>query len=191
MQSKEPLPNYLCWGYTLFHIDMEAQTGNPAYYNIKPMVYKENGDYVDLYGAFAIGVKAEFPWLTSDCESVELTDEAVAVELGSYYEGSKLTTTAPAGIKATATGRYDKCVLTVEKESADVETEGDIVVKAPGVMLTIPVKAYAGLQEAIVSGKVAERIFDLNGRAVNAGDAKAGVYVVKYSDGTVAKRVIK
>ncbi|MDE6497602.1 MAG: choice-of-anchor J domain-containing protein, partial [Muribaculaceae bacterium] len=25
MQSKEPLPNYLCWGYTLFHIDMEAQ----------------------------------------------------------------------------------------------------------------------------------------------------------------------
>ncbi len=192
LQSHEPLPNYLCWGYTLFQIDLSAQTGRPAYYNIKPMQYKENGEYADLYGAFAIGVKADYPWLTTDCEKVEISDEPVEVALGSYYDGSKLAVEAPAGLTATVAGRYNNCVLTVAKTSPEVETTGNITVKGPGVELTIPVKAEAaGLQDAIAAGKTAIAVYDLNGRAINPADAAAGVYVVKYDDGSAEKHVIK
>lgn len=192
LQSEIPLANYLCWGYILAHVDLSAQTGREAYYNIKPMQYKDSDEYVDLYAAFAIGMKAEFPWLTTECEGIELADEAVTVDLGSYYDGSKLTVEAPAGVKATVAGRYDKCVLTVAKESADVEASGDIVVKGPGVELTIPVTAQAGIADIVADGnKQVTAIYDLNGRRVDAARAAGGVYVVKYSDGTVAKRVVK
>ncbi len=46
-----------------------SHTGRPDYWNLKPMVYKENGEYVDLNrGAFAIGLDAEYPWLTTASE---------------------------------------------------------------------------------------------------------------------------
>ena len=92
---------------------MSSHTGRPDYWNLKPMVYKENGEYVDLTGAFAIGLDAEYPWLTTTSEGVALTDgnRTAHVALGSYHDGSKLTVSAPEGITATVAGRYNECVL--------------------------------------------------------------------------------
>ncbi|MBJ2183469.1 MAG: choice-of-anchor J domain-containing protein [Muribaculaceae bacterium] len=194
LQSAYPDPNYLCWGYIFSHIDMSSQTGRPAYYNIKPIVYKENGDYVDPYAAFAIALEAEYPWLTTEAESIVLPADgsATTVALGSYYDGSKLTVEAPAGVEASVAGRYNECVLTVRHKDTTTEAKGNVVVKGPGVEVTLPIKDAAGIADIITdtNAEVAG-MYDLSGRAVNAANAAPGVYVVKYTDGTVRKISVK
>lgn len=195
LQSAIDDPNYICNGYILNHIDLSAHTGRPAYYSMKPMVYKEYGEYVDFYGSFAIGLDAEYPWLTTDATEIELPSNGspVEVQLGSYYDGSKLTVEVPAGVEATVAGRYNKCVLTLKHNEADVIAEGNVVVKGPGVEISIPVKeVVAGISDINKDNNIEIiGIYDLNGRCVSAEDAKSGIYVVKYSDGSVSKTVIK
>ncbi len=190
LQSAIPDPNYLCLGYILNHIDLSA-SGRPAYYSLKPMVYKADGEYVDPYASFAIALEAEYPWLTCDTEEVVFDDdtEVVPVPLGSYYDGSKLSVETPEGINASATGRYDECVLTVTCTTADAK-DGNIVVKAPGVEVTIPVKVTkSGISSIDASVAGPATIYDLSGRRVDA-DAP-GVYIIRNADGTVAKRIVK
>ena len=196
LQSSLPDPNYICWGYILNHINLEGLSDRPEYYNIKPMVYKQDGEYVDPYAAFAIGLDAEYPWLTTDVTEVEIPSNGAPVEvkLGSYFDGSKLTVETPAGVEGSVAGRYDKCVLTLRHNDAEVIAEGNVVVKGPGVEVSIPVKeVVAGINDIFTDGnsKEATGIYDLNGRRVNVEEAKAGIYVIKYSDGTAGKTVLK
>lgn len=191
LQSQIPDPNYMCLGYILNHVDLSGHIDRPAYYSLKNMTYKENGEYVDLYGSFAIGINGEYPWLTTECEGLELSSETqYTVPLGSYYDGSKLTVEAPAGVLASVSGRYDKCVLTVDRTAAEVIVEGDIVVKGPGVEIRIPVKDKATGISAITSpDATVTGIYDLSGRRVQSADN--GIYIIKYSDGTVRKSANK
>lgn len=193
LQSAKPDPNYMCLGYIMNHIDLSGHTDRGEYYSIKPMVYKADGDYVDPYASFAIGLDAEYPWLTTDTEEITLSSTPVEVQLGSYYDGSKLSVEVPAGVEATVTGRYNKCVLTVKHNNADVIAEGNVVVKGPGVEVSIPVKEGTVGISGITAENEAEitGIYDLNGRRINAADAKDGIYVVKYSDGTARKTVVR
>lgn len=195
LQSSLPDPNYLCWGYILNHINMEGHTDRPEYYNIKPMVYKIDDEYVDPYAAFAIGLDGFYPWLTTETTEIELAADGTPVEvaLGSYYDGSDLTVEVPAGVEATVTGRYDKCVLTVSHNAATVIADGDIVVKGPGVEVTIAVKEnIAGISDISATNEAeVAGIYDLNGRRVNPADAEEGIYVVKYADGSATKKVIR
>ena len=192
LQSNLPDPNYFCQGYILNHIDLSNHIDRPEYYSFKPMVYKSGDEYVDLYGAFAIGVDAEYPWLTTDCEKISLTNDGSRVEvpLGSYYDGSRLEVEVPAGVEASVAGRYDECVLTVAHNNAEVIVEGNVVVKAPGVRVEIPVKeelsrvCSVGNADAEVTG-----VYDLSGNRVSS--ASKGIYIMKYSDGSVRKSVIK
>ncbi len=189
-QSKDPDPNYMCLGYILNHIDLSNHTERPEYYSFKPMVYKENGDYVDLYGAFAIGIEGEYPWLTTECEGITLGSDGMKVEvpLGSYYDGSQLSVEVPAGVEATVAGRYDECVLTVAHNAAEVIVDGDIVVKGPGVEVTIPVKeGSVGVGSVVDNSATVAGIYNLNGKRV--ASAENGVYIIKYSDGSVRKIV--
>lgn len=191
-QSELPDPNYLCLGYMLNHIDVSNHVDRPAYYSFKPMVYKENGDYVDPYGAFAIGIEAEYPWLTTDCKEIELTRDGgkVEVALGSYYDGSLLTVTAPAGVTASVAGRYNKCILTVEHDDSEVIVDGDIVVSGPGVEVSIPVKEVGtGISSIAKDGADVVGIYNLNGNRVESPEN--GIYVVRYSDGSVRKIVVR
>lgn len=195
LQSSFPDPNYMCLGYILSHVDLSAHIQRGEYYNIKPMVYKKDGEYVDLYSSFAIGLDAEYPWLTTETTEIELTANGTPVEvaLGSYYDGSDLTVEVPAGVEATVTERYDKCVLTVSHNAATVIADGDIVVKGPGVEVTIAVKEnIAGISDisAVNEAEVAG-MYDLNGLRVNPADAEEGIYVVKYADGSATKKVIR
>lgn len=193
LQSDHQDPNYYCWGYIMNHIDLSNHTSQPAYYSIKPMVYKEDGEYIDLYSAFCIGINAEYPWLTTDCESIVLNDEApeAVVALGSYYDGSKLTVEAPEGISATVSGQYDKCRLTVTRTEGSRDIDGYVVVKGTGVELSIPVSSTLSGVDTVAADSEAVAIYDTAGRKI-AGDKPApGVYIVKYADGSQRKLVVK
>lgn len=182
------LPGVLNWGYIRHDIDISAHTGRPAYTNIKAMVYKEDINDPDSYvypmGAFAIGINGEYPWLTCETGSIEITDEApeAKVALGSYYDGSKLTVDAPEDLVATVSGRYNECTLTVSrKPGTPAITDGVITVSGPGVEVAVKVTAEeAGIHEITSAANGAEKIFDLQGRRV-VNTTKGNIYIVNGS----------
>lgn len=194
VQSELPDPDYRCFGYMLNHIDLSNHIDRAPYYSMKPLTYKEDGEYVDCYAAFAFGLYAEYPWLTTDCTGVELPSDGsvVDVALGSYYDGSDLTIEAPEGVNAEVSGRYNRCVLKVSIVEDFGEVSGDIVVKGPGVEVSIPVSGYSSVEVIKAADATVETVYDLAGRRVDAASKTApGVYVAKYSDGTTRKVVIK
>lgn len=180
------------WGYMMVNYDISGHAEGAARTNIKPLVYKENGEYVDPCGAFAFGLVAEYPWLTTDCTGIKLTEEApdAKVALGSYYDGAALTVSAPAGVTATVSGRYDKCVLSVSRDDSMVVVDGDIKVSGPGVEVVIPIEgsAFTGIESISASESTGALLYDLSGRRLDSA-ATPGVYVVKHSDGRVEKVV--
>lgn len=184
----------LTFGYILNEIDLSGHVEIEPYYSFKSMSYKEYGEFVDPEGAFAIGIDGEYPWLTTEVESLEITsaNPVATAALGSYYDGSRLTVEAPEGLTATVEGRYDECVLTVVRdENGDSDIEGDIIVKGPGVEVVIPVKAAAGAGVSqIVSGAAVDAVYDLAGRKVE-GISGSGMYIVRYTDGNVRKVTVK
>lgn len=192
-QTINTAPGSMSLAFMMSHIDFQAATGRPAYYSIKPLVYKEEGEYYDPATSFAFGLKAEFPWLTCDTEEISLgvDDETAEVALGSYYDGSDLTVDAPEGLEATVEGQYDKCMLTVSRVADFTEEiEGVLTVKGPGVEVTMAVHAdkASGIDEVISSDAEATDAFDLLGRPVK--NPSNGVYIVKYNDGSVSKKVV-
>ncbi len=194
LQSTLPYPDYQCKGYIINHINLYNHTGRVPYYSTKTMRYVENGEYESCYGAFAMGLDAEYPWLTCETTDVVLPADGTAatVELGSYYDGSKLTVEAPEGVVASVTGRFDKCVLSACLAEGASSVNGNIVVKGPGVEVKIAVSGNAGIDNITVDNNAeVETIYDLSGRAVNPADAAPGVYVAKYKDGSARKLVVK
>lgn len=193
LQSATPVSG-MDLGYQLTQINLNGHVEKDTYYSFKRMVFQAEGEYIYPGGSFAIGLDAEYPWLTAEAENIVLGSDAEAVEvaLGSYYDGSKLTVEAPEGLTATVAGRYNNCVLTVSRD-ADMEApvEGTIVVKGPGVEVSLPVQAdtMTGVAEINADADV-KAVYDLSGRQVSAAEA-GGVYIVKYSDGTVRKVTVK
>lgn len=185
-------PDDYCLGYTMKRIRLN---GEESYRTTMAPIEEHIGEFGECRNAFAIALRGEYPWLTTDSKGIELPADGTAatVSLGSYYDGSKLAIDAPEGITATAAGRYDECVLTVTHSDPAKEVDGKIAVKAPGLAIEIPVKAAAAGIADIEDGNGVEitGIYDLGGRRVNPAGAKAGVYVIKYSDGTVVKTAVK
>lgn len=180
------------YGYTLNHINLKNHIGRDPYYSFRKLRYIEDGDYLTYEGSFAIGLDAEYPWLTTDAEKVEFAadETTVTVALGSYYDGSKLTVEAPEGVSAKVEGRYNECVLTVTRE-AGASIDGNVTISGPGVKVVLPVVAGSGttgIEEIGVNADV-EAIYDLSGRKIVSPEA--GIYLVKYSDGKVCKVTVK
>ncbi len=191
LQSYHPNPDYLCLGWVTKRIRMN---GNTNYrFTTNPMAYYQNDLGEDMYGAFAIGLHGEHPWLVCDAESAVIPADGtpVNVQLFSYYDGSKLEIETPAGVTATATGRYDQCMLTLSHDDTEVIASGNVVVKAPGLQVSIPVNQSQGVTDAITSAdSEVVAIYDLAGRKVS-DTATAGIYIVKYADGTAKKVTVK
>ena len=180
------------FGYMLNEINLSGHVERDTYYSFKRMIYKEDNDYIQPTGGFAIGLDAEYPWLTTETEEIVFTniETTVTVPLGSYYDGSQLTVEAPTGVSASVTGRYDKCVLTVSRSAAEVIVDGEITIKGTGVELSIPVKdsATTGISE-ITNDSADKTFYDLSGRKIDSPES--GIYIVKYSDGKVSKVTVK
>ncbi|MDE5568166.1 MAG: hypothetical protein K2J12_06960 [Muribaculaceae bacterium] len=193
-QNKLPDPSGVCLGYTIKHIDLTSHTDGKPYYEIAPMKYMENGHRISLSGAFMIGLLAEYPWLATECETISLPADGSVVEvaLDSYYAAAGLTVEAPAGVKTSITGQYDKCVLKASLDTKANAVTGNVVVKGLGVELSIPVSTgAAGINDIISDDAEIKTVYDLTGRRVEAADATPGVYVVKYDNGTTRKLVVK
>ena len=195
LQSQVDHPDYICHGYLMKRIDLSSHTGRPVYDSFIPLTYRDADDnYHDMCSAFSFGLNAEYPWLTTETEKIELPGDGtpVKVALGSYYDGSKLSVEVPAGVTASVKGRYDNCELTLSHNAAEVIAEGDVVVKAPGVRVSIPLTQSAGISDITVSENAEiTGVYDLSGRRISKADAKSGIYVVKYSDGSVRKVAVK
>lgn len=180
-------------GYMMSYIDFEVASGRPAYYSVKALLYKEDGEVYRPESAFAFGLLADFPWLTCDTENVTIgvDDNSVEVALGSYYDGSQLTVEASEGLVAEVAGRYDECVLTITRKSESSPSfDGVVTVKGPGVEVAVNVHVDEALaiRDIIGSDAVATDTYDIYGRRIE--NAANGIYIVKYNDGTVRKKVV-
>lgn len=196
LQAKEQL-NGMSNAYMMVHVDLSAQMGRPAYYNVKPIIYLEEGEYIDPSSAFAFGLDAEFPWLTSSVQDIEIgaSESEAQVALGSYYDGSKLTVEVPAGLVASVTGRYNECVLTVSRAEGSTDAiDGKVTVKGPGVEVSMGVSVKEDISTGVASvageNSAVSEVYDLYGRRINAA-ASNGLYLIKKADGTVSKKVVK
>ncbi|MCM1378475.1 MAG: choice-of-anchor J domain-containing protein [Prevotella sp.] len=177
LQSSEPLD--LNFAYGMY--DMNIGSGNASIKTIKVRdinyrydINSLNG-YADPHAAFAIGLNAEYPWLTCEAETVEFAGET-EVALGSYYDGSKLTVTAPEGITAEVSGRYDKCIVKLTNTTSQT-VEGKVTVAGPGVEVDFDIKGeVASISEITSAADAATQIFDLQGRKVV--NPRGGLYIV-------------
>ncbi len=193
LQSFYPNESGEAAGYLLSEINLQGHTDKGTCRTLNPMQYLEDGKYESMAGTFAIGLDAEYPWLTTETENIEFKEgeNSVAIKLNSYYKASNLKVEAPKGLRASISGRYDECLLTVTKIDSEQPSDGYIDIKGPGVALSIPVgNPNPESVSAILTQQDIEVIYDMSGRKVSSTNA-AGVYIVKYSDGKVRKMTIK
>lgn len=191
LQSTIPDESGLCLGYILNEIDITSHISGEPYFSLKPMCYEENGEYIDLANSFAIGLDAEYPWLTCDDPSplvFKYQGYEVERSLGSYYDGTKLTVEAPEGVEATVTGRYNNCVLKVHNPTLK---EGKITVSGPGVSLTFDIEILEGISAISADAGEISTVYDLSGRIVTTDNLAPGVYIVVFDDGRACKLRIK
>lgn len=194
LQSKIDDPSGRGAAFMMSEINLSNHIERPPYISIKRVLYKENGEVYYPATSFAISLDAEYPWLTTDCEKIELSSETpeVYVTLGSYYDGADLTVTAPAGTSATISGRYDQCILKVALNDAAVIVDGDVVVEGPGVKVTIPVTSSpSGITSITTDSSSISAIYDLTGAQINRNNMKTGLYIIHFSDGSVKKVIVK
>lgn len=160
-----------------------------------PTFYHES-EYGMCHNAFAINLSAYHPWLVAETEEIAVPADGTTVEvpLDSYYDGADLTVEAPAGVTATVTGRYGECKLVVSHNDADVVAEGVLTVAGPGVKKVFTVSETSGVEgvgvDKATQGEVVAA-FTVTGQPVSLDKAAAGVYVVKYSDGSARKISVK
>lgn len=151
----------------------------------------------DLYTAFAINLEATFPWLQCAVETVDISANGTTVGLDSYYDAADLQVIAPEWAEVELAGRYADCTMTVKAEYSDTARDGEIVIMAPGVTKVFALHQAAGTGSSSITSIAAdndatiEAVYNLAGVRVNTASLEAGVYLVKYTSGKVAKIAIK
>lgn len=160
-----------------------------------PLFYYES-TYGMCHNAFCFNLDAYYPWLlTSETKIAVPTDGTpVEVALNSYYDGKDLTIDAPAGVVATIEGRYSNCKLVLSHDNTDVLVEGKLTISAPGVKKEIAISEQLGVNTIVgdkVAGATPVAAYTVTGQPIALDQAVAGVYLVKYSDGSVAKIAVK
>lgn len=144
--------------------------------------------------SFYIMLDAEYPWLESDTDEIEInTAQPVYVALDTYFDGSELQFEGmPSWLTAVAAGRYGDGLVKFTA-LADGSDSANVTITGPGVSKTIKVSqaAESGIG-AIDADAIAstDRIYTLTGQTVS-GTPSPGVYIVRRANGTVAKTFIR
>lgn len=188
VQSELPNPAPVCHGYIEKFLTFGSYTGGTRQ-SFTPIAYVE-GEHGAMFNGFAINLDGYYPFI--HCETTELEVPVggnAEVVLGSYYDGADLTVTAPEGITAQAAGRYDSCILTVS--ATDENAQGDIVLTSHGVEHKIAVKATNGIQSITADDATIAEVFTLDGRRIAPEKATKGLYIVRRSDGSTSKAIIR
>lgn len=161
---------------------------------MSPIAYREN-EYGPMFCAFAINLGAEFPWLHSDVQALDLGDSLTgSVALDSYYDGAELTVEAPEWVtSAVVTGRYGETRLEVTTDQGSGLRQGSVTVKGAGVELTLALSQDfgTGVKDLAADSRQVKEVRNLQGILVDAAALPAGVYLVTYTDGTTAKRLVR
>lgn len=183
MLSEFPHP-YLCHGWiekTITHESMPRKSWSS--------VATIQGEYGDLMSAFAINLDGEYPYLHSDVDKITVAEGVVTVPMQSYYDGSELTVEVPNGISAKITGRYGDTELKVNATTPEAITSEKITVTGPGVKKVFELTKLAGVAapDADYADAVPVSYFTPDGRAIDPAEATGGIFIVKYSDGSVRK----
>ena len=177
---------YLCHGWIEKTITRE---GNPR--KTWSAIANISNEYGDLMSGFAINLVGEYPWLTSEVTDIAVPSDGTPLEiaLSSYYDGSRFTVDAPAGVTASVSGRYGNTVLNVRHNDTEVIAEGTLTLNAPGVELSFNITEFAGVNDLIAApaDAVPVEYFTPDGRRINESAATEGIFIVRYSDGSVRK----
>lgn len=160
-----------------------------------PLFYYES-EYGMCHNAFCFNLDAYYPWLKVAETEIAVPNDGTPVEvaLNSYYDGKDLTIDAPAGVVATVEGRYSNCKLVLSHDNTDVTVEGKLTLSAPGVKQVISISEQSGVNTIVgdkVAGVTPVAAYTVTGQPIALDQAVAGVYLVKYSDGSVAKVAVK
>lgn len=197
-QSLLPNADELCFGWVEKMTVREGKTNSSQF----PIAYIE-GPYGDCYNSFMINLDAYYPWLTAADDAIELTEPAPGKEiaLDSYHDAGNLTCTQadgsalPEWLHFAATGRYNSATATFTADPSATDRECSVVITAPGVSKALTVKqtgsaAIAGLSAGEANPVTA--IYTTTGRRVTSADAlPAGIYIVRYADGSTAKLPVR
>lgn len=190
MQSEIPNPAGLCFGWLIHMIKYDSEDYNAS---LMPLAYLE-GPYGECYNAFAINLNGEYGWVGGPEDEVQVpADGTATVALDSYYAGTDLTVEAPEGVSASVAGRYGKTQLSISRAAGYTGAiDGNVTVKSPSHCVSIPVKADAsGIEDIVAPDATVEGVFSISGQRVDAAALTPGVYIVRYSDGSVRKTVVK
>lgn len=183
-------PASLCFGFLEKEISHDGYTGA----SLSPMANVEN-EYGPMMGAFALNLDGYFPWLKAEKEEIDLGEGTMdELKLESFHDGSEYTVEAPSWIKASVSGRYADTKLTVVAEAnPSAKRTGTITVKAPGVSKSFTVSQLTSGIEDIVSdnGAAIVAVYTTTGVEVNPSNLAPGIYIIRYSDGSVRKINVK
>lgn len=190
MQSEIPNADYLCFGYLVKKTKYDSDTHRTSYF---PLAYIE-GQYGDCYNAFALHLNAHYGWLKADTETVTVPADGtpVSVVLDSYWAGEALTASELPGVKAVLSGRYGNTVMTLSRDTEHPgAVDGALTVSAPaGHSVAINVHSDgAGVDNITApSDATVTDIYTVAGvRIAPDTELEPGVYMVRYSDGSVRK----
>lgn len=189
LQSELPNPDEIAYGW----IVKELYIGGNLVESYTPTVYVE-GEYGPCMNAFAMNINGYYPYLTTDVTEVEFADNApIEIPLSSYYDGSELQIETFDGVSAEATGRYGDCVLTLTRNDATAVVSGVVKVSAPGVGVEVNVSTDPASIGSINGDVDADPVaaFTPDGKRICLGNLQTGLYIVKYSDGSVRKVNVK
>lgn len=184
LQSEFPFKDERLIGWFERHTHIEGFEEGVSY---SPMAYVEGLHGVCL-NAFAIGLDGYYPYLAATAEEVEVTADGEPTEypLVSYYPGSELEVSVPMGVVAEVTGRYEEARLILRHDDTEVIAEGDVILTAPGVSLSLPLKEVSGVALREGYAPQVKEILRADGSVVTSVSG-GGVYILRYSDGTARK----
>ena len=185
MQSIIPNPNY-CLGF----LDLEVSSSELGQGHTFVPLANFEGEYGEMMNAFCINLDGFYPWLKANEEKVEITATgSVDITLDSYYDASELSFDCPTGSYVSkAEGRYNKTVITLTHNMAEVIVDGDLVITAPGVEARVAVKeTLTGVESIESDGDEVKAVYTLSGVEVDRRTLEPGIYLVSYESGAVRK----